>query len=149
MRCWHKDIVKSLPELQLRSQWRELVAMAKDLHERGFTNHLLINQIGRYDIKHFRSYIHIVYKAMIERGVYPTQQSLLKLYEYVGFNPQMSKLEVENVFCDWHNKEYLRVCLSNLYEKHHFGIGVSRITDAEWETLCRGYKEITGEEYVI
>ena len=34
MRCWHKDIVKSLPELQLRSQWRELVAMAKDLHGR-------------------------------------------------------------------------------------------------------------------
>lgn len=33
MRCWHKDIVKSLPELQLRSQWRELVAMAKDLHD--------------------------------------------------------------------------------------------------------------------
>jgi hypothetical protein len=26
---------------------------------------------------------------------------------------------------------------------------VSRITDEEWETLCRGYKELTGEEYVI
>lgn len=61
----------------------------------------------------------------------------------------MSKLEVENVFCDWHNKEYLRVCLSNLYEKHHFGIGVSRITDEEWETLSRGYKEITNEEWVL
>ena len=30
-----------------------------------------------------------------------------------------------------------------------FGIGKSRITDEEWETLLRGYKEITGEEYQI
>ena len=29
------------------------------------------------------------------------------------------------------------------------GVGKSRISDGEWETLLRGYKEITGEEYVI
>ena len=149
MRCWHKSIAKLLPEMQLRSQWRELVAMAKDLSEKGFTNHLLINQIMRYDVKHFRSYIHIVYSAMIERGIFPTQQSTIKLYEYVGFNPQTSKLEVEGVFGDWHNKEYLRVCMANLYEKHFFGVGKSRISDEEWQTLLDGYKNITGEDYVI
>jgi hypothetical protein len=39
--------------------------------------------------------------------------------------------------------------MANLYEKHHFGIGKSRITDAEWQRLCDGYKAITGEEYRI
>ena len=41
------------------------------------------------------------------------------------------------------------MCMANLYEKHVFGVGNSRITDEEWETLLRGYKELTGEDYVI
>lgn len=56
---------------------------------------------------------------------------------------------VENPFAGWHNYEYLRVCLANLFEKHKFGIGKSRITDEEWSRLCDGYKKITGEEYKI
>jgi hypothetical protein len=39
--------------------------------------------------------------------------------------------------------------MANLYEKHVFGVGKSRITDDEWETLCQGYKNITGEDYKI
>lgn len=150
MRCWHKDILRSLPDLQLKSQWRELVLMAKDLHERGFTNHLLINQIMSYNVNHFNSYCQIVMSAMIDRGIIVTAQSWQKLNAYTGFIPN-SKLLVsrDNLFKGWHNKEYLRVCMANLYEKHHFGIGNSRITDEEWQRLCEGYKQITGEDYVI
>ena len=39
--------------------------------------------------------------------------------------------------------------MANLYEKHFFGVGKSRISDEEWEKLCEGYKQITGEEYQI
>ena len=53
------------------------------------------------------------------------------------------------IFDGWHNKEYLRVCMANLYEKHFFGIGKSRITDEELQILLGGYKTITGEEYKI
>ena len=53
------------------------------------------------------------------------------------------------IFKHWHNKEYLRVCMANLYEKHIFGIGKSRITGEEWNRLTDGYKAITGEEYQI
>jgi hypothetical protein len=53
------------------------------------------------------------------------------------------------LFDGWHDKNYLRICYSNLAEKHFYGVGKSRISDAEWETLLRGYKEITGEDYVI
>lgn len=144
MRCWHKDIVKSLPDLQLKSQWRELVLMAKDIYEKGTTNHLLINRIMDYDINHFNAYCRIVMLAMIGRGISVTPQSVEKLYKYVGFIDKWGLPVLEDeIFKDWHNKEYLRVCMANLYEKHVFGVGKSRISDAEWETLLRGYKEIT------
>lgn len=150
MRCWHKDIVNSLPDLQLKSQWRELVLMAKDLHERGFTNHLLINQIMAYNVHHFNSYCQIVMSAMIDRGISVTHSSWQKLAEYTGFEPN-GKLTVdrEEIFKGWHTKEYLRSNMANLWEKHFMGVGKSRISDAEWETLLRGYKELTGEDYVI
>ena len=148
MRCWHKDIVKSLPELQLKSQWRECVLMAKDLHETGFTHHLLINQIMNYNINHFKAYLYLVYRAMVERGYRVQTASLLKLKEYVGFEPYV-KPEIDNIWNDWHNKEYLRICMSNLFEKHKYGVGKSRITDEEWHRLTEGYRNIIVEEYVI
>ena len=150
MRCWHKDIIKSLPELQLKSQWRELVLMAKDLHEKGFTNHLLINRVMSYNVHHFNSYCQIVMSAMIDRGIEVTYNSLKKLAEYTGFEPNgMLTVDREEVFEGWHTKEYLRMNMANLAEKHIYGVGKSRISDEEWQTLLRGYKEITGTEYVI
>lgn len=150
MRLWHYGIVKNLPELQLKSQWRELVLIAKDIHEKGETNHLLINRVMDYDLDHFNSYCQIVMLAMIDRGIRVTSASWEKLSEYTGFVPN-GKLFVsrDEIFEGWHNKEYLRVCLCNLYEKHFFGIGKSRITDEEWQRLLDGYKEIAGEEYKI
>lgn len=149
MRLWHKDILESLPELQLRSQWRECVAIAKDLHETGFTHHLLINQIMSYNKEDFNAYCYLVLSAMIDRGISPKGSSCMKLHEYSGFVPNKNMYVFENIYKGWHNKEYLRVCMANLYEKHVFGIGKSRITDEEWETLCEGYEKITGEEYRI
>ena len=64
-------------------------------------------------------------------------------------NSRMRTIACGVGFNGWHNKEYLRVCMANLYEKHFFGIGKSRITDEEWQRLCEGYKAITNEEYKI
>lgn len=149
MRLWHFGIVKSLPELQLRSQWRECVAIAKDLSETGFTHHLLINRLMRYNKEEFNAYCYIVYSAMTERGIFPTEKSIMKLHEYTGFVPQSKMYILGGLYNGWHTKEYLRSNMANLWEKHFMGVGVSQITDKEWETLCRGYKELTGEEYVI
>ena len=79
MRLWHFGIVKSLPELQLRSQWRECVAIAKDLSETGFTHHLLINRLMRYNREEFNAYCYIVYSAMTERGIFPTEKSIMNM----------------------------------------------------------------------
>ena len=55
-----------------------------------------------------------------------------------------------NLYFNWHNKEYLRICMANLYEKYMFScLGKSEIDLQEWNVLCAGYKAITGEEYTI
>ena len=107
------------------------------------TNHLLVNRIMEYPIDDFLTYCLMVAREMERRGFRITEESrnriaALGTYRYV-----------ENPFAGWHNYEYLRVCLANLFEKHKFGIGKSRITDEEWSRLCDGYKKITGEEYKI
>jgi uncharacterized protein (TIGR02328 family) len=149
MRCWHYGILEALPELQLRSQWRECIAIAKDLHETGFTHHLLINRIMGYNKEEFNAYCYLVLSAMIKRGISPKEASCMKLHEYTGFVPNKNLYVFDNLYNGWHTKEYLRSNMANLWEKHFMGVGKSKITDEEWETLCRGYKEITGEEYQI
>lgn len=149
MRLWHYGILETLPELQLRSQWRECVAIAKDLHETGFTHHLLINRIMSYSKEDFNAYCYLVYSTMVKRGIPPKQASINKLHEYTGFATNKNLYVFDNLYKGWHTKEYLRSNMANLWEKHFMGIGKSQITNEEWETLCRGYKEITGEEYVI
>lgn len=67
--------------------------------------------------------------------------------EFVLFSGH-TKLDFAPFLC-WHNKLYLRVCMANLYEKHFFGVGKSRISDAEWKRIADKYYEICGEEYKI
>ncbi len=162
MRLWHYQLLPYLPDAQFKGQLRELVAIMRAWRDNGTTNHILINKVMKYDKKHLTSYflryrVEYIkrYHKDIDRGVF---------YEFLEFadyknnedyilsaitNEIISVKIVYDLFSNWHNTEYLRVCMANLYEKHRFGIGKSRITDEEWERLLDGYKNITGEEYVI
>lgn len=143
-------MIEFLPDNQLRGQWRECVLIAKDLQEKGTTNHLLINRMMDYDIKHFKAYCQIVWECMEKRWILSTLRSAKKTFEYLDIQFDLYQgVEQNDIYKGWHNKEYLRVCMANLYEKHHFGIGKSRITDEEWERLCEGYEKITGETYEL
>lgn len=147
MRLWHYELLPYLPELQFKGQFRELVAIMHDWRDKGTTNHLLINKVMEYPkselTTYFLRYGKIYYKRYgkcLDEKYYLEFQEFCNIYNGF-FNSR--------IFGGWHNKEYLRVCMANLYEKHFFGVGKSRISDEEWETLLRGYKELTGEEYVI
>lgn len=142
MRCWAYQMIPFLPDNQLRGQWRECVLIAKDLQEKGKTNHLLINILEEYLHNDFMTYCWYVYQEMHNRGFAVTMSSQQKVF-YKHYLIQ------GNIFNGWHNKEYLRVCMSNLFEKYKFGRGKSRITEAEWQRLLDGYKFITGEDYKI
>jgi uncharacterized protein (TIGR02328 family) len=147
MRLWHYELLPYLPELQFKGQLRELVLIMRQWRDKGKTNHLLINKVMEYSPKELYYYF-----SLYEGECFKRYKKTLDRYEkeFIDFsyNHKPSSYNSE-CFEGWHNKEYLRVCMANLYEKHFFGVGKSRITDAEWETLCRGYKQITGEEYQI
>lgn len=162
MRLWNYELLPYLPDAQFKGQLREVVAVMRAWRDTGKTNHLLINKVMKYDKKHLTSYFlrycgeyRKRYHKEIDRGIvweFLEFASYKKDEDYkfsISTNEIVSVRLVKDIFPDWHNKEYLRVCMANLYEKHFFGVGKSRITDEEWETLCRGYKEITGEEYQI
>lgn len=145
MRLWHIDLLPYLPDAQFKGQLRELVAIRRDLEEKGKTNHLLINQVMEFP-KRELTYYFLQYEICYHRryGVYLPDIAR----KFLSFSEKEEYIAPTG-YAKWHNKEYLRICMSNLAEKHFYGIGKSRITDEEWQRLLDGYKAITGEEYEI
>jgi uncharacterized protein (TIGR02328 family) len=146
MRIWHYALLPYLPDMQFRGQLRELVMIMRDWRDKGKTNHLLINKVMEYPKNDLvRYFVH--YEAMYHEryNVWLTKQ----WHEFKEFDDTPIGERSKGLFEGWHDKEYLRICMANLYEKHHFGIGKSRIADEEWQVLLDGYKAITGEEYKI
>ena len=160
MRCWHYKLLPYLPDAQFKGQLRELVAIMRAWRDEGNTNHLLINKVMEYDKAHLTSYF-LRYRIEYQKRYKKEVSCCKEFFDFADYKPyddfkvdlitgKIVSIKVQkDLFPDWHNKEYLRVCMANLYEKHYFGVGKSRITDEEWQRLLDGYKNITGEEYVI
>lgn len=144
MRLWHYALLPYLPDAQFKGQLRELVAIMHDWRDKGQTNHLLINRVMDYSTSELDSYWAKYYNEYQRR-----YKKTLNIYDIEFSDFSTTHIAYGRFFDGWHNKEYLRVCMANLYEKWKFGKGKSRITDEEWAKLCRGYKEITGEGYEI
>lgn len=142
MRLWHVDLLPYLPDLQFKGQLRELVALMRDWRDKGKTNHLLINKVMNYPKSELVAYFD---KYETEYNKRYNKKLKKQAWDFLCF----STASEGTIFKGWHNKEYLRVCMANLYEKHRFGVGKSRITDEEWGRLLEGYKTLTGENYVI
>ena len=144
MRLWHYRLLHYLPDAQFKGQLRELVAILHDWRDKGKTNHILINRVMEYPKDDLYGYF-LEYAVEYQ---YRNGDKLPNCTEEFRSFKTVNAL-VMRPFSGWHNKEYLRVCMANLYEKHVFGRGKSRITDAEWDWLMWGYKVITGEKYQI
>lgn len=149
MRLWHYDLLDVLPRQQLCYQLRECVAIAKDIYEKGTTNHILINPIMDYDLNHFRLYCNLVIKEMEKRGYNVSDKTKDKLNKYI--NCYKGRIRIRNdkkililncngdkyefLFGDWHIRRYLIQCLYNLEEKYDRG----GITQEEWDKICDKY----------
>ena len=115
-----------------------------DWRDKGKTNHLLVNRVMEYPKADLSSYFWLYdnnYGQKYGKKHKTFENEFIEFAERGIYN--------SNPFENWHNKQYLRVCMANLYEKYFFGIGKSRITNEEWERLVDGYQAITGEEYEI
>lgn len=127
MRLWHKDMILILPRQQLLGQWRECCLIAKNIAEKGTPNHILVNKIMDYPLEHFVAYTLLVRKEMLRRG-YSCDWSKFSKW-LVGKSPCFGvKLEIENVFKNWHNTHYWVQCYYNLEEKYECG----GIPESEW-----------------
>ena len=126
MRLWHKDLIPVLPRKQLVGQWRECCLIAKNITEKGTPNHILVNQIMDYSLRHFATYTTYVFIEMLNRGYKVDYHKFAK-----WINEDDTTLYKREVFSDWHNKRYLNQCLYNLEEKYDCG----GITDEEWYTM--------------
>ncbi len=150
MRLWSWQLLPYLSDMQFKGQLREVTAIMRDWRDKGTTNHLLINRVMQYPKDELSQYFW-QYACEYYKRYGKSLQKQIEEFNMFSLGTKMAQrpFEMTYLFLGWHNKEYLRVCMANLYEKHFFGIGKSRITDEEWQWLCEGYKAITGEEYKI
>ena len=146
MRLWHYELLPYLPDLQFKGQLRELVAIMHDWRDKGKTNHLLINRVMEYPKNDLARYF-IRYEVLYQKryGAWLTKY----WYEFAAFDDTPTDQRSKGCLDGWHDKEYLRVCVCNLYEKYRFGVGKSKISQEEWDRVLQGYKEITGEDWVL
>lgn len=125
MRLWHKDLIPYLPKQQLLGQWRECCCIAKNIHDKGTPNHILVNKIMDYPIEHFFRYGYRVWKEMRSRQYNVDWNKFSK-----WFNNMSSEYAEDKLYATWHNDRYLLQCLYNLQEKYDCG----GISEEEW---CR------------
>ena len=146
MRLWSWQLLPYLSDLQFKGQLREITAIMRDWRDRGKTNHLLINRVMEYPKADLYRYF-----CEYEAEYFKRYGRTLDRYssEFGRFANWSVDTKNNTIFEGWHNKEYLRVCVCNLYEKYRFGVGKSKITQTEWDRILQGYKDITGEDWVL
>lgn len=115
MRLWHVKLIQYLPREQLLSQLRECVCIAKSIKEKNTPSHILVNKIIDYPIDEFNSYCKLVIDEFDRRSYKVSQLTKDKLKDYTGYN---GKVMHSNIFKNWHNDDYLKICYYNLYEKY-------------------------------
>ena len=149
MRLWHYKLIPSLPKKQLVSQWRECILIAKNISEKGTPNHILVNNIMNYDMNDFRDYCNCVLVEMVKRGYHISEKSINKLGDYIDFFVDSSRANNNLIFVGWHDWQYLKICMTNMYEKCFYANGKSKIGLDEFKKLNDKYKECTGENFTI
>lgn len=137
MRLWHYKLLPYIPRQQLLSQLRECVAISKSIYEKGTPNHILVNKIIDYDLSEFRMYCNmVIYEIVCNRGYKVSESTINKLENYIDFNIDSQVINNE-IFKNWHNEMYLKICLYNLYEKYL----CSGINQGEWDIIENKFKE--------
>lgn len=142
-RLWHFATIPFIPNSQLRSQWRELVCIAKSIYEKGTPNHILVNKTMKFPLSDLNKYCNIVLAEMLRRGYNVKADSIHKLETYINFTVD-SEEQFSHPFQSWHNERYLLQNYYNLQEKWDCE-GVSM---EEWKIYVDGCCRITEREFL-
>lgn len=129
MRLWHKDLIPVLPRQQLLAQWRECCCIARNIADNGTPNHILVNKVLKYSMKHFFKYTGLVSVEMNNRGYKCEWSKFMNIP--INYQDGSKYPTYDELFEDWHNDRYLRQCFYNLQEKYDCG----GITEDEWQKI--------------
>lgn len=132
MRLWHKNLISVLPTNQLRGQWRECCAIAKNISVNGSPNHILVNRILDYPMSHFYTYGFMICAEMKSRDY---KCDLRKFIQFFTYPHETNIVSLKDMFKGWHNDIYLRQCLYNLEEKAI----CDGIPNREWVKIVNTY----------
>lgn len=146
MRLWHPDILPYLPDLQLKGQLRELTYIYNKVRSCKSPNHLLVNFVNDYPPAELSWYFNIYREAYKMRFGYDLSKAHVHRFAETDIPEDRSNDIVP--FPDHMDKGYLDVCMMNLYEKHRYAAGKSRISEDEWDRLVCGYEDITGKVFL-
>ena len=119
MRLWHTKLIKALPDMHLKSQWRELSAIAGAIQKNGTPNHVLVNFVLDYDYDNFISYAYYIRQEMTNRGI-RTMNSVWE--KIVSLKSNYTILPIEEVYKEKMNDLYLKIYYYNLFEKYICGM---------------------------
>ena len=136
MRLWHKELIPYLPRQQLLGQWRECCAIARNMAEDGTPNHVLVNKVLDYPVRHFWSYGRMIHDELKERGYMCDWKRFSIWFMHLTDEDLMFVFPLE-LFPDWHNNWYLKQCLYNLQEKADCGA----IPAEEWKKITDRWPE--------
>lgn len=144
MRLWHKDLIRVLPRQQLISQWRECIAVARNIELYGLPRHGLVNKVMDYPISHLYFYTDMVVLELLDLG-YKVSPVALKKFEdsmrNIDYNYD-DVVEESELFKNWHNKDYLIQCYYNLQEKYDCGL----INQYDWRRIEATVEELYSKE---
>ncbi len=134
MRLWHKEMIKYLPDMQLKGQYREVFLIVYSIKKFNSPKHLLVNKVMDYPLVHLSKYFSLVVRQMQAKKVRLNQDKIQELFDYLG-DPE--EISFEKLYADWHNERYLRQCFYNLQEKADCG----RPTKEEFEQVQKAFPQ--------
>lgn len=150
MRLWHVDLLDVLPKAQFDGQLREIILIMRTWRDKGATNHLLINKVMEYSKAELTAYFELYAKYYEKRNGKKLDKYLQEFSEFAKDSTPGKLYHIAGIlYPQWHDRGYLRVCMANLYEKHYYGVGKSRITDDEWKLLEERYYSLLGENFTL
>ena len=116
MRLWHYALIKVLPDLQLKGQWRELNSIFKKQDK-----HILIDYVYEYPKKDLEEYTKLILIEMYKRDFEIKSYANADNYFEHKIQPIRSEAKKYKPFKKHHNARYLNQCFYNLQEKFDRG----------------------------
>jgi len=138
MRLWSLCMIEdeTLPVDQLRSQWRELIAIKRKIDKCSTPQHRLVNAVLDYNIIDFKNYTRAVYDAMVKRGF---NVNVKLLNEIIMWKCNLFDNDRKAcMYYDWLEGRWLETSIYNLQEKAIVGI----VPYDEWIKIYNKYNYI-------